>query len=181
MDSQKKRVPDVVIKRLPRYYRYLGELKNQGIGRISSAALSEKMNVTAFGGIHSTERYALVPYEKQAEKLLELGCDGIKLIDMDAEVIKVNGKCIDHVDFDKMFSLLEERKAPVLIHAGSPQECWEKPIPSDLPYEVRTKVDHLSLYRGGLYGKPVLSLSFRSIISSCAGKINTFIYIYSKD
>lgn len=47
MDSQKKRVPDVVIKRLPRYYRYLGELKNQGIGRISSAALSEKMNVTA--------------------------------------------------------------------------------------------------------------------------------------
>ena len=37
----------VVIKRLPRYYRYLGELIKQGISRISSATLSEKMGVTA--------------------------------------------------------------------------------------------------------------------------------------
>ena len=40
-------VPMVVIKRLPRYYRYLGELLKQGVSRISSAALSEKMGVTA--------------------------------------------------------------------------------------------------------------------------------------
>jgi len=37
----------VVIRRLPRYYRYLGELMKQGVNRISSAALSEKMGVTA--------------------------------------------------------------------------------------------------------------------------------------
>lgn len=37
----------VVVKRLPRYYRYLGELLKQGVKRISSAALSEKMGVTA--------------------------------------------------------------------------------------------------------------------------------------
>lgn len=42
-----KRVPSVVIKRLPRYYRYLGELLKQDITRISSNALSEKMDVTA--------------------------------------------------------------------------------------------------------------------------------------
>lgn len=42
-----KKVPDVVIKRLPRYYRYLGELLKQGITRISSGLLSEKMEVTA--------------------------------------------------------------------------------------------------------------------------------------
>lgn len=47
MDSNKKRVPDIVIKRLPRYYRYLSELKSKGVNRISSKALSEKMNVTA--------------------------------------------------------------------------------------------------------------------------------------
>lgn len=40
-------VPTVVIKRLPRYYRYLGELMRQGVTRISSAALSKKMEVTA--------------------------------------------------------------------------------------------------------------------------------------
>lgn len=47
MSGNEKKVPAVVIKRLPRYYRYLGELLNQDIKRISSNALSEKMNVTA--------------------------------------------------------------------------------------------------------------------------------------
>lgn len=36
-----------VIKRLPRYYRFLGELKSNGIVRISSKDLSEKMGFTA--------------------------------------------------------------------------------------------------------------------------------------
>lgn len=47
MSEKNKPVPAVVIKRLPRYYRYLGELLKQDIKRISSNALSEKMNVTA--------------------------------------------------------------------------------------------------------------------------------------
>ncbi|MBR0027121.1 MAG: redox-sensing transcriptional repressor Rex, partial [Clostridia bacterium] len=47
MNESEKKVPAVVIKRLPRYYRYLSELLNQGITRISSNALSEKMNVTS--------------------------------------------------------------------------------------------------------------------------------------
>lgn len=42
-----KKVPAVVIRRLPRYYRYLSELLKQGTARISSNALSKKMNVTA--------------------------------------------------------------------------------------------------------------------------------------
>lgn len=36
-----------VIKRLPRYYRFLGELKNKGVERISSRELSELMKSTA--------------------------------------------------------------------------------------------------------------------------------------
>lgn len=36
-----------VIKRLPRYYRFLGELKKQGITRISSGELAAKMKLTA--------------------------------------------------------------------------------------------------------------------------------------
>ena len=47
MNYNGKKVPDVVIKRLPRYYRYLGEFLKKGIDRISSKYLSEKMNVTA--------------------------------------------------------------------------------------------------------------------------------------
>ncbi len=40
-------VSSPVIKRLPRYYRFLGELKRQGVIHISSRELSEKMGLTA--------------------------------------------------------------------------------------------------------------------------------------
>lgn len=36
-----------VIKRLPRYYRFLGELIDQGVTRVSSRELSDKMGFTA--------------------------------------------------------------------------------------------------------------------------------------
>lgn len=42
-----KIISSAVIKRLPRYHRYLGDLLENGIERISSNELSEKMNVTA--------------------------------------------------------------------------------------------------------------------------------------
>ncbi len=45
--SQKPEVSSAVIKRLPRYHRYLGELLREGTLRISSAELSRLMNVTA--------------------------------------------------------------------------------------------------------------------------------------
>ncbi len=46
MDNEKK-ISSAVIKRLPRYYRYLGDLLENGITRISSGDLSRRMNVTA--------------------------------------------------------------------------------------------------------------------------------------
>ena len=42
-----KNISTAVIKRLPRYYRYLSELMEKNIVRISSKELSERMNVTA--------------------------------------------------------------------------------------------------------------------------------------
>ena len=42
-----KGISNAVIRRLPRYQRYLSELRNQGIERISSGELSDMMNVTA--------------------------------------------------------------------------------------------------------------------------------------
>jgi redox-sensing transcriptional repressor len=42
-----KEISQAVIGRLPRYLRYLGELKDEGVERISSQELSELMHVTA--------------------------------------------------------------------------------------------------------------------------------------
>ena len=44
---EEKGISRAVIKRLPRYYRYLGELLEDGVERISSSELSERMKVTA--------------------------------------------------------------------------------------------------------------------------------------
>lgn len=44
---EEKCISKAVIKRLPRYYRYLGELIEEGVERISSNELSAKMRVTA--------------------------------------------------------------------------------------------------------------------------------------
>ncbi|MBU5451515.1 redox-sensing transcriptional repressor Rex [Acetivibrio sp. MSJd-27] len=42
-----KRVSEAVIKRLPRYYRYLGDLQAKGVTRVSSGELSSMMGLTA--------------------------------------------------------------------------------------------------------------------------------------
>jgi len=44
---KEKNVPEVVAKRLPRYYRYLDDLLKKNVYRISSGELSKKMGVTA--------------------------------------------------------------------------------------------------------------------------------------
>ena len=44
---EEREISKAVIKRLPRYYRYLGELMENGVERISSGELSKRMSVTA--------------------------------------------------------------------------------------------------------------------------------------
>ena len=44
---KKQNVSDAVIRRLPRYYRYLDDLHSKGVVRISSSSLGGKMGITA--------------------------------------------------------------------------------------------------------------------------------------
>lgn len=80
-----KIISRAVIKRLPRYYRYLSELMEHNIVRISSKELSERMNVTAsqirqdfnnFGGFGQQGYGYNVPYLKnEIGKILGLDRD----------------------------------------------------------------------------------------------------------
>lgn len=45
--SKSVNISNSVIRRLPRYYRFLGELEDQQISKISSRELSERMHLTA--------------------------------------------------------------------------------------------------------------------------------------
>ena len=44
---KKQHISDAVIRRLPRYYRYLDELHSRGTVRISSSTLGKRMGITA--------------------------------------------------------------------------------------------------------------------------------------
>lgn len=44
---EEKEISQAVVRRMPRYYRYLGELLDNGVERISSNELSVRMKVTA--------------------------------------------------------------------------------------------------------------------------------------
>ena len=79
---KEKNVSPVVIKRLPRYYRYLGELIDKDIKRISSKDLSNLMGVTAsqirqdlncFGGFgHQGYGYNVLALHQQMGAILGL-------------------------------------------------------------------------------------------------------------
>ena len=44
---KRQKISDAVIRRLPRYYRYLDDLYNKGVVRISSNSLGARMSITA--------------------------------------------------------------------------------------------------------------------------------------
>ena len=44
---EEKKISMAVIRRMPRYYRYVNELHQEGVSRISSGALATKMGLTA--------------------------------------------------------------------------------------------------------------------------------------
>ncbi|MBR4212135.1 MAG: redox-sensing transcriptional repressor Rex, partial [Oscillibacter sp.] len=44
---RKENISDAVIRRLPRYYRQLSDLRARGITRISSLSLGREMGITA--------------------------------------------------------------------------------------------------------------------------------------
>lgn len=47
MSKEKNRISEAVIRRMPKYYRYLKEMRENGVKRISSRELSKKMGLTA--------------------------------------------------------------------------------------------------------------------------------------
>lgn len=109
MNQKKQNVSMSVIRRLPRYYRFLTELGKKGVTRISSKELSEKMGFTAsqirqdfncFGGFgQQGYGYNVPQLREEIEKIL-----GIRKHHPCILVGAGNlGKAITaHMDFDQL-------------------------------------------------------------------------------
>ena len=68
--------------------------------------------------------------EIQAERLLAMGCDGIKILESKPDSRKMLGLPLDSDMLNPMFGLLERRKAFLLWHVADPPEFWD---PSKAP------------------------------------------------
>ncbi|MEG0614692.1 MAG: redox-sensing transcriptional repressor Rex [Oscillospiraceae bacterium] len=106
--SKNNAISTSVIKRLPRYYRFLGELIAQNITRISSRELSERMDLTAsqirqdlncFGGFgQQGYGYNICELQNEIGKIIGVDC-GFKTILIGAGNL---GKAIAaHMNFEK--------------------------------------------------------------------------------
>lgn len=122
-----KKISAAVIKRLPRYYRYLSELLDNGIERISSGELSKQMKVTAsqirqdfnnFGGFGQQGYGYNVPYLKN-----EIG--KILGLDRDYHVIILGAGNLGHALAN--YAGFEKRGFVVsAVFDVSPDKDWQK-------------------------------------------------------
>lgn len=85
----------------------------------------KKMELSVFGMVHNEDFYAAIPFEVQAKALLNMGCDGIKMMYSPAARKRI-GYGINDPRYDKMFDYLEEHNVPLLIHVNDPEAMWER-------------------------------------------------------
>lgn len=86
----------------------------------------DKIRLRAFGALHDFGPYAAIPPLKQAERLIELGADGIKMMEMDPPFRRDLKRGVNDPYYEDMFAMLEDRGIPVEMHVADPETFWEK-------------------------------------------------------
>lgn len=106
--SKSINISNSVIRRLPRYYRFLGELEDQQISKISSRELSERMHLTASQIRQDLNCFGGFGQQGYGYNVKELHSVISKILGIDAENKAVLigagnlGKAIaSHIDFNK--------------------------------------------------------------------------------
>ena len=83
----------------------------------------ERMKLSVLGMINNRDSYANIPFETQAKALMDMGCDGIKIM-YNPIARKALGYGVDDEKYGRMFDYLEENDIPVLMHVNDPESYW---------------------------------------------------------
>ncbi|MBE6600474.1 MAG: hypothetical protein E7640_04675 [Ruminococcaceae bacterium] len=84
----------------------------------------KKIKLRVFGSLYEIDINKDIPFDVQVQKLMDMGCDGIKFINMKPEAYMALGRGINDPIYDSMFALLEKTGFPIMLHAADPEEFW---------------------------------------------------------
>jgi hypothetical protein len=76
-----------------------------------------------FGGLDFRD---LAHLERQLQQLIDIGCDGLKLLVGKPDRRKCLGVALDDAALQPMLALAEQTQFPVLWHVGDPPEFWSE-------------------------------------------------------
>ena len=96
-------------------------------------------SISVFGGLYYSPyiNHYGTPFLKQAEMLLDMGCDGIKFIECKPDYRKFIGFGLNSKIYDDMFDMLEEKQIPIMCHINDPEEYWSEERIRDWPIGER--------------------------------------------
>jgi len=77
----------------------------------------------AFGGLHYRYDH---DYEEEARMLIELGFDGMKMVENKPTVRKRLNMAANDPRYDGFYTYMEKNRIPMIIHIGDPEEFWDK-------------------------------------------------------
>lgn len=79
-----------------------------------------------YSGVSTPADPALtVPLADQVDRLISLGCDGIKMVEGKVAYRKQTGIPFDGAVYAAFFTRAAERGVPILWHVGDPEEFWD--------------------------------------------------------
>ncbi len=100
------------------------------LGAISK--LEDKTNSTyVYGGLFYPdapiipEKTAEYNFKSQAETLMEIGFDGMKMFESKPTINKKLKYGVDREGYEEYFSYLEENEIPLLMHVNDPHNFWD--------------------------------------------------------
>ncbi len=73
-----------------------------------------------------------VDFAAQAQRLVSLGADGMKMIEGKPNVRKASGLALDDPRYHPYYAYLRENAIPVLFHVADPEEFWDEDAVSAL-------------------------------------------------
>ena len=161
-----KEISQAVIRRMPRYYRYLGELLEMGVERISSNDLSNNMNVTAsqirqdlnnFGGFGQQGYGYNVKYLydeigkilglDQTHNIIVIGAGNLGLALANyVKFEKLGFRIIALFDVDPALKGKEVRGIPILMHEELEDFCKNNKVDIAALTMPKSKADATAQY-----------------------------------